>query len=119
MRISRLTLLAFFATAPAIPAVAEPFQIEETTIANVQQAIADRSLTCRQLVQAYLDRIANFDHAGPSLNAILTLNPKALTEADARDADYAKSGPVGPLHCVPIVLKDNYNTADLPTTAGS
>jgi amidase len=100
-------------------AAAEGFQIEEASIAGIQQAFQDKSLTCRQLVQVYLDRIAAYDHKGPALNAILALNPKALAEADARDADYAKSGPVGPLHCVPLVLKDNYNTADLPTTGGS
>ncbi len=95
------------------------FRIEEATVASIQQAFQAKSLTCRQLVQAYLDRIAAYDHNGPALNAILTLNQKALAEADARDADYAKAGPVGPLHCVPMVLKDNYNTADLPTTGGS
>jgi amidase len=98
---------------------AESFQIEEATIAGIHQALGDKSLTCRQLVQAYLDRIAAYDRNGPALNAILTLNPKALTEADGRDVDYARSGPVGPLHCIPLVLKDNYDTADLPTTGGS
>ena len=98
---------------------AESFRVEEATIAGIHQAMADRSLTCRQLVQAYLDRIVAYDHNGPALNAILTLNPKALAEADARDVDYARSGPAGPLHCIPLVLKDNYNTADMPTTGGS
>jgi amidase len=98
---------------------AESFQIEEATIASIQQALRDKSLTCHALVQAYLDRIAAYDHKGPSLNVILALNPNALAEADQRDADYARSGPVGPLHCIPLVLKDNYNTADLPTTGGS
>ena len=98
---------------------AESFQIEEATVTSIQQALRDKSLTCHALVQAYLDRIAAYDHKGPSLNAILALNPHALIEADQRDADYARSGPVGPLHCIPLVLKDNYNTADLPTTGGS
>ena len=98
---------------------AESFQIEEATVASIQQALRDKSLTCHALVQAYLDRIAAYDHKGPSLNVILALNPNALAEADRRDADYARSGPVGPLHCIPLVLKDNYNTADLPTTGGS
>src|SRR6516162_5152402 len=98
---------------------AESFQIEEATVASIQQALRDKSLTCHALVQAYLDRIAAFDHKGPSLDTILALNPSALAEADRHDADYARSGPVGPLHCIPLVLKDNYNTADLPTTGGS
>jgi amidase len=100
-------------------AAAEGFQIEEASIAGIHQAFQDKSLTCHQLVQAYLDRIAAYDHNGPALNAILALNSKALAEADVRDADYARSGPVGPLHCVPLVLKDNFDTADLPTTGGS
>lgn len=117
--IVRLCFAVLAAAGPTVGYAAEGFQIEETTIALIQQAFRDKSLTCHRLVQGYLDRIAAYDHAGPALNAILTLNPEALAEADARDADYAKSGPVGPLHCVPLVLKDNYNTADLPTTAGS
>ena len=98
---------------------AESFQIEEATVASIEQALRDKSLTCHALVQAYLERIDAYDHKGPSLDAILALNPNALAEADRRDADYARSGPVGPLHCIPLVLKDNYNTADLPTTGGS
>jgi amidase len=98
---------------------AEGFQVVEASIAGIQQALQGKSLTCHQLVQAYLDRIAAYDHNGPALGAILTLNPGALAEADRRDADYARSGPVGPLHCIPLVLKDNYGTADLPTTGGS
>jgi hypothetical protein len=98
---------------------AEGFQIEEATIAGIQQAFHSKSLTCHQLVQAYLDRIAAYDHNGPALDAILTPNVNVLAEADRRDADYARSGPVGPLHCIPLVLKDNYGTADLPTTGGS
>jgi amidase len=98
---------------------AEGFQIEEASIAGIQEAFQGKSLTCHQLVQEYLDRIAAYDHNGPALDAILTPNPNALAEADRRDADYARSGPVGPLHCIPLVLKDNYGTADLPTTGGS
>jgi Asp-tRNA(Asn)/Glu-tRNA(Gln) amidotransferase A subunit family amidase len=98
---------------------AQSFQVEEATIAQIQQALRDKSVTCRQMVQAYLDRIAAYDHNGPALGAVLILNSKAVTEADQLDADYAKSGPVGPLHCVPLVLKDNFDTVDLPTTGGS
>jgi amidase len=98
---------------------AQAFQVEETTIAGIHQAFKDKSLTCRELVQTYLDRIAAFDHKGPALNSMLTLNPRALADADERDARYATTGLTGPLHCIPLVLKDNYNTADMPTTGGS
>lgn len=109
--------LAMVAATPAL--AAGTFRVEEATIADIHKAIRDKSLTCHRLVQNYLDRIAAYDHKGPALDAILALNPNALAEADRLDAAYAKSGPIGPLHCIPIVLKDNYNTADLPTTGGS
>ena len=98
---------------------AQNFAIEETTIASVQQALQSKATSCRQIVRAYLDRIAAYDRNGPALNSILTLNPKALAEADRLDAERAAGAAMGPLHCVPLVLKDNYNTADLPTTGGS
>src|SRR5258706_2775641 len=103
----------------ASEAAAQDFVIEETTVAGIQQALQTNARTGRQIVQAYLDRIAAYDHKGPAFNSILTLNPKALAEADRLDAERATGAPVGPLHCVPLVLKDNYNTADLPTTGGS
>jgi amidase len=112
-------LVAVSTTFVTVIPTAQAFQVEETTIAGIHQAFKDRSLTCRELVQAYLDRIAAFDHKGPALNSILTVNPKALAEADERDAQYARTGLAGPLHCIPLVLKDNYNTADMPTTGGS
>jgi amidase len=116
MMISSIALIAI----AAVPSAAVgAFQVEEATIASIQQALQAKEVTCHQIVQAYLDRIAAYDLKGPALAAILTPNPKALAQADQLDADYAKSGPVGPLHCVPLVLKDNYNTADLPTTGGS
>jgi amidase len=99
--------------------VAQAFEVEEATIAGIHQALRDKSLTCRALVQTYLDRIHAYDREGPSLNSILTLNSNALAEADERDAQYARAGLAGPLHCIPLVLKDNYNTADMPTTGGS
>jgi amidase len=98
---------------------AEAFEVEEATIAGIHQALGDKSLTCHALVQSYFDRINAYDHKGPSLNSILTLNPNALAEADERDAQYARAGLTGPLHCIPLVVKDNYNTADMPTTGGS
>jgi amidase len=105
--------------AVATPVLAADFKVEEATIPQIERAFSDHRLSCHQLVQTYLDRIAAYDKQGPKLNAILTLNGSALAAADHLDAAFAKGGTAGPLHCVPIVLKDNYNTADLPTTGGS
>jgi amidase len=101
------------------PVLAADFKVEEATVPEIERAFSDHRLSCHQLVQTYLDRIAAYNKQGPKLNAILTMNGNALAAADQLDATFAKSGAVGPLHCVPIVLKDNYNTADLPTTGGS
>jgi Asp-tRNA(Asn)/Glu-tRNA(Gln) amidotransferase A subunit family amidase len=109
---------ACFATL-STPILASDFKVEEATIPAIEQAFREHRLTCHDLVKTYLDRIAAYDKQGPKLNAILTPNGQALAEADRRDAAFAKKGPVGPLHCVPVVLKDNYNTGDLPTTGGS
>jgi amidase len=114
MRLIGMTAVLF-----ASEVAARDFAVEEATIAGIQQALQARTATCRQIVQAYLDRIAAYDHKGPALNSILTPNPKALAEADRLDAERAAGAAMGPLHCAPLVLKDNYNTADLPTTGGS
>src|SRR5256886_4748280 len=95
------------------------FQTEEATIADIQAALKARTLACRALVQMYLDRIEAYDKKGPALNAIVAINAEALKTADALDVKYARSGPTGPLHCVPIIVKDNYDTVDMPTSAGS
>ena len=92
---------------------------DEATVSDIRAALQARELTCRQLVQMYLDRIAAYDKKGPALNAIIMVNPNALATADALDAKFAQSGFAGPLHCVPLIVKDNFNTADMPTTAGS
>ena len=113
--------LAVAAAVWLIPAVAgaQGFQLLEATIADVHGAFASGELTCRTLVQAYLDRIEAYDRTGPNLNAIQVVNPRALERADELDAAYAESGPVGPLHCIPVLLKDQVETRDLPTTYGS
>src|SRR5881394_1488873 len=92
---------------------------EEATIADIHAALKAKTLTCRALVQMYLDRIEAYDKKGPALNAIVAINADALKTADALDVKYAQSGPTGPLHCVPIIVKDNYDTVDMPTSAGS
>ena len=93
--------------------------LEEATIADIHAAMQSGKLTCRKLVEMYLARIAAYDKKGAALNSILMINPQALETADKMDKTYATSGFVGPLHCIPVVLKDNYDTADMPTTGGS
>ena len=100
-------------------AAAQDFRLMEATIDEVHAAFAAGSLTCRGLVEGYLARIAAYDQAGPALNAIQHVNPRAAEEADALDAAFAESGPTGPLHCVPVLLKDQVETRDMPTTYGS
>ena len=95
------------------------FRVDETTIADVHRAFRAKSLTCHQLVQRYLDRIAAYDKRGPAINALITLDMRALAIADSLDRRFAVSGPVGPLHCIPMIVKDNFETHDLQTTAGS
>lgn len=91
----------------------------ETTIADVHAAFAAGNLTCRELVQLYLDRIEAYDKHGPAINAIITVNDKALQEADRLDAAFKSSGLTGPLHGIPIIVKDQADAAGMPTTLGS
>ncbi len=95
------------------------FKVAETTIADVHEAFRAGTLTARQLVQMYLDRIEALDRNGPKINSIITVNPEALADAERLDAAWASSGPVGPLHGIPIVLKDQMDTKGMPTTLGS
>jgi Asp-tRNA(Asn)/Glu-tRNA(Gln) amidotransferase A subunit family amidase len=95
------------------------FNILETTIEQVRAAFKAGEITCRQLVQMYLDRIDAYDKRGPVINAIIAVNPDALKEADRLDAAYKASGFVGPLHGIPIVMKDQGDATPMPTTLGS
>jgi len=97
----------------------EPFEIMETTIDQVRTAYKSGKLTAHQLVQGYLDRINAYDKQGPKINCIIILNPKALEEADKLDERYKNSGFVGPLHGIPVLVKDEIDTAGLPTTLGT
>ena len=89
------------------------------TIADVNAAFAKGTLTSERLTQMFLARIDAYDRKGPALRAVITVNPKALDTARAMDAERKTKGPRSPLHGIPIVLKDNIDTADLPTTGGS
>ena len=95
------------------------FVAEEATIASLQAALQSRQATCVQVTRAYVERIEAYDHKGPSLNAILTINPRALETAAEMDRLDPAAVAKRPLHCVPVILKDNYDTADMPTTGGS
>lgn len=111
-----LVFVAFFLT-PA--ASAKTIELDAATIADINAAFAAGTLTAEKLVQLCLARIDAYDKQGPSLHAVITVNPKALDIARALDAERKAKGPRSPLHGIPIVLKDNYDTADLPTTGGS
>jgi Asp-tRNA(Asn)/Glu-tRNA(Gln) amidotransferase A subunit family amidase len=95
------------------------FSVLETTIDDIHAAYKSGQLTCRQLVQMYLDRIEAYDKKGPAINAIITLNSAAINEADRLDAAFKTSGFVGPLHGIPVVVKDQADAAGMPTTLGS
>ena len=96
-----------------------PFRVEEATIAQIHAAMKAGGLTCRGLVEQYLKRIEAYDKNGPALNAIVVVNPNALAEADALDRRFAQGGPAGPLHCVPTIVKDNFETIGLQSADGS
>jgi amidase len=100
--------------------MAQPnFNIVEATIDDIHSAYKSGQLSCRQVVEMYLDRIAAFDKQGPAINALITVNADALKEADRLDAAYKSSGPVGPLHGIPIIIKDQTDVRGMPTTLGS
>jgi Asp-tRNA(Asn)/Glu-tRNA(Gln) amidotransferase A subunit family amidase len=115
--IGALMLLVIGAGAAA---EAKAFQLEEASISDVQAAYKSGAATATRVVQSYLARIQAYDQAGPKLNVVIYLNPHALEEAAARDKYFRKTRKfVGPLHGIPVLLKDNVNTKDMPTTGGS
>ena len=98
---------------------AAPVELSKATVADLQAAMHSGSLTSQQLVQLYLARIKAYDKQGPAINSIIYLNDKALAEAKTLDKERRAKGPRSPLHGIPVVLKDNFDTYDMPTTAGS
>jgi Asp-tRNA(Asn)/Glu-tRNA(Gln) amidotransferase A subunit family amidase len=101
------------------PLALAQFRVEETSIADVHAAMRVGTLTCHALVEQYLRRIDAYDKNGPAINAIVVVNPNALRVADSLDTRFGREGLTGPLHCIPVIVKDNFETVDLPTTAGS
>jgi amidase len=98
----------------------KPFELEEITIPELQDGMKSGKFTSRALVEKYQARIDEIDKRGPAVNAIIELNPDAIAIADALDEEWKAKGPRGPLHGVPVLIKDNIETADrMMTTAGS
>ncbi len=98
----------------------KPFELDEVTVADLQDGMKSGKFTSHSIAQKYLDRIAEIDKQGPAINAIIELNPDALSIADALDAERKAKGPRGPMHGIPVLIKDNIGTADrMMTTAGS
>ncbi|MGE3477835.1 MAG: amidase family protein, partial [Rhodospirillaceae bacterium] len=116
-RISAYALVA--ALFAAAPAAAKSVEFDQATIGELKAAMDSGSLTAEQLMEMCLARIKAFDRAGPKLHAVITLNPKALETAKQLDAERRAGKVRGPLHGIPVVLKDNIDTFDMQTTGGS
>ena len=108
-----------FAALPQPVLAAQAFHLKEATITSIHSAMQAKQLTCHQLVQQYLNRIQAYDKKGPAINALILVNPNALAIANELDTKFAKTGKTGPLHCIPVILKDNVSTSNMPTTGGS
>lgn len=115
----RLMVSGCLAVLPWSAISAAPLPLASATIADINAAFKSGALTSEQLVTLYMARISAYDKQGPKINAVITLNPKALEIAKALDAERKAKGPRSPLHGIPVVLKDNFDTVDLPTTGGS
>jgi Asp-tRNA(Asn)/Glu-tRNA(Gln) amidotransferase A subunit family amidase len=117
----RAGLIGLLCSIPLQPLTAQevPFPVEEASITGLKRAYLAGRTTARSVVQAHLDRIAAYDKRGPLLNALITVNPHALEDADRFDAVLRATGrPIGPLHGIPVIIKDNIDVAGLPMTSG-
>ena len=101
------------------PAPIDYFEVYEQSILDLQAALAANRVTSRGLVDSYIARIQAYDQLGPRLNAIVVLNPRAREEADVLDTERTQKKLRGPLHGIPVLIKDNYDTADMPTSGGA
>lgn len=121
-RIAPLLRVLLASTSLAGPAAAQPapqIEVTEASITQLQDAMTRGRATSVSLTRAYLARITAYDQAGPRLNAIIRLNPRALADAARLDAERKAGKLRGPLHGIPVIVKDNYDTGDMPTSAGS
>ena len=115
----RVFAVALLASGSLRAQIAAPFEVEEATIAQVHDAMRERRLTCRELVEAYIRRINAYDKNGPAINSIVIINLDALKEAEELDRRFVQSGLTGPLYCVPMIVKDNFETKGLQTSNGA
>jgi amidase len=116
-RVAFLILILLTSLRPVFGA--KTMDLDSATIGDIAAAFNAGTLTAEDLVQLYLARIRSYDRQGPSLHAVMAINPKALETARELDVERKTKGPRSALHGIPVVLKDNYNTADMPTTGGS
>jgi len=107
-------------TSPLPPGRVAPFELEEVTITQLQEGMSSGKYTARSLAEAYLSRIIEIDSHGPTVNSVIETNPDALAVADVLDRERKANAVRGPMHGIPILIKDNIDTADrMKTSAGS
>src|SRR2546423_5414128 len=119
IRIRRVSAVLAASMFLALTAFAKTIEFDAATVADLNAAFDAGTLTSESLTRMCLARIAAFDRKGPSLHAVIVLNPKAIEQARALDVERKTKGRRSPLHGIPVVLKDNYDTFDMPTTGGS
>jgi len=113
-------LIAFGATSRSAPSQNTTiYDVTEKSIRDLQAEMTAGRISAARLVELFVNRIAAYDQAGPRLNSVLYVNPNAATDARALDEERKRRGPRGPLHGIPVLLKDNFETKDMPTTGGS
>src|SRR6266851_5466924 len=116
MLLAIVALLLAAQTPRPSAAARQTFTVVESTIREMQAAMQEGRITSREIVLQYLTRIATYED---KLNAVIVVNPHALEEAEARDREREQGKTRGPLHGIPVALKDNIHTTDMPTTGGA